>query len=38
VTLSDTKTEVPAAARLQELGIKLELGGHQDATFTALPW
>ena len=34
VTLSDVKTELPAAARLESLGIRLELGGHRRETFT----
>jgi UDP-N-acetylmuramoylalanine--D-glutamate ligase len=34
VTLSDTRAVVPEAERLDRLGVQLELGGHQDATFT----
>jgi UDP-N-acetylmuramoylalanine--D-glutamate ligase len=34
VTLSDTRTELPDSDRLRELGVELELGGHQTDTFT----
>jgi UDP-N-acetylmuramoylalanine--D-glutamate ligase len=34
VTLSDARLEVPDAGRLRELGVSLELGGHQQATLT----
>jgi UDP-N-acetylmuramoylalanine--D-glutamate ligase len=34
VTLSDARTDIPAAAALVRLGVALELGGHQLATFT----
>jgi UDP-N-acetylmuramoylalanine--D-glutamate ligase len=34
VTLSDARPEVPEAERLRALNVRLELGGHQQATFT----
>jgi UDP-N-acetylmuramoylalanine--D-glutamate ligase len=34
VTLSETRSEVPEAAPLPPLGVRLELGGHQSETFT----
>ena len=34
VTLSETRREVPEAAVLPPLGVRLELGGHQTETFT----
>jgi UDP-N-acetylmuramoylalanine--D-glutamate ligase len=34
VTLSDARAEVPEAEPLRALGVDLELGGHQEATFT----
>ncbi len=34
VTLSDTRAEIPGADVLVRLGVALELGGHQLATFT----
>jgi UDP-N-acetylmuramoylalanine--D-glutamate ligase len=34
VTLSDARPEVPEAERLRRLNVRLELGGHQQATFT----
>src|SRR6185436_16209064 len=34
VTLSETRREVPEAASLPPLGVRLELGGHQTETFT----
>jgi UDP-N-acetylmuramoylalanine--D-glutamate ligase len=34
VTLSDVRTEIAEAAELQAVGVVLELGGHQEATFT----
>jgi UDP-N-acetylmuramoylalanine--D-glutamate ligase len=34
VTLSDARAEVPEAEPLRALGVALELGGHQEATFT----
>jgi UDP-N-acetylmuramoylalanine--D-glutamate ligase len=33
VTLSESRSEVPAASALTELGVRLELGGHQLSTF-----
>ena len=33
VTLSDTRAELPEGNRLRELGVELELGGHQANTF-----
>src|SRR5438093_6647214 len=33
VTLSDTRAEAPEATRLEDLGVRLELGGHQTQTF-----
>jgi UDP-N-acetylmuramoylalanine--D-glutamate ligase len=35
VTLSDTRRELPEADRLRDLGVGLELGGHQKDTFTS---
>jgi UDP-N-acetylmuramoylalanine--D-glutamate ligase len=35
VTLSDTRSDAPETARLQEFGVHLELGGHQLDTFTS---
>ena len=35
VTLSDSRAELPDAARLRSLGIALELGGHTRETFAA---
>jgi UDP-N-acetylmuramoylalanine--D-glutamate ligase len=35
VTVSDVRSEVDAADRLRGLGIRLELGGHQLATFVS---
>ncbi|HZR24207.1 MAG TPA: UDP-N-acetylmuramoyl-L-alanine--D-glutamate ligase [Vicinamibacterales bacterium] len=35
VTLTDTRTSVPEAAPLERLGVALEMGGHQEATFSA---
>jgi UDP-N-acetylmuramoylalanine--D-glutamate ligase len=34
VTLSDTKPDLADAGRLRDLGVAIELGGHQQATFT----
>jgi UDP-N-acetylmuramoylalanine--D-glutamate ligase len=34
VTLSDARPEVPEAERLREANVRLELGGHQQTTFT----
>jgi UDP-N-acetylmuramoylalanine--D-glutamate ligase len=34
VTLSDLRPSVPEAEPLQSLGVRLELGGHEDASFT----
>src|SRR4029450_6129578 len=34
VTLSEARTEAPAAEPLRPLGVRLELGGHQLETFT----
>jgi UDP-N-acetylmuramoylalanine--D-glutamate ligase len=34
VTLSEQRAEAPAAEPLRSLGVQLELGGHQAATFT----
>jgi UDP-N-acetylmuramoylalanine--D-glutamate ligase len=34
VTLSDTKADLADAGRLRGLGVAIELGGHQQATFT----
>src|SRR5262249_12906324 len=34
VTLSESRAEIPDADRLTTLGVTLELGGHQRATFT----
>jgi UDP-N-acetylmuramoylalanine--D-glutamate ligase len=34
VTLSDARPDVPEAERLRALNVRLELGGHQQATFT----
>ena len=33
VTLSDTRAEAPEATPLEDLGVRLELGGHQTQTF-----
>jgi UDP-N-acetylmuramoylalanine--D-glutamate ligase len=33
VTLSDTRSDAPAAERLRAVGVDLELGGHQAETF-----
>jgi UDP-N-acetylmuramoylalanine--D-glutamate ligase len=33
VTLSETRSDVPAAESLRPLGVRLELGGHQLSTF-----
>jgi UDP-N-acetylmuramoylalanine--D-glutamate ligase len=33
VTLSDRRAELPGSARLRDLGVTLELGGHQRDTF-----
>jgi UDP-N-acetylmuramoylalanine--D-glutamate ligase len=35
VTLSDTRPDLPEGDRLGELGVGLELGGHQTDTFTS---
>jgi UDP-N-acetylmuramoylalanine--D-glutamate ligase len=35
VTLSDSRSELPAADRLRTLGVTLELGGHTRDTFTS---
>ena len=35
VTLTDTKIEIPDAARLEQVGVRLELGGHDPRTFTS---
>jgi UDP-N-acetylmuramoylalanine--D-glutamate ligase len=34
VTLSDARSEVPEAEKLRALNVRLELGGHQQPTFT----
>jgi UDP-N-acetylmuramoylalanine--D-glutamate ligase len=33
VTLSDVRSDIPEAAPLRQIGVDLELGGHQPATF-----
>jgi UDP-N-acetylmuramoylalanine--D-glutamate ligase len=35
VTLSDSRADLPEAARLRDLGVALELGGHARETFTS---
>ena len=34
VTLSDVRDQLAEEERLRSLGVELELGGHQEATFT----
>src|SRR5262249_56859392 len=33
VTISESRTEAPAADMLRHIGVRIELGGHQPATF-----